>query len=185
MVFFNSTDEFLWRRPDRLCDDSSGVICVPNNFQYGDFPADKTQLSEGVVRVTMLANFNRWSALSQHDYQRQKELWFERIITAAEQFVPPFREYTLDTDMFTPKTIARFTSHESGAVYGAPHKHYDGRTHLDNVFICGADQGLVGIVGAMTSGIRTANQLILARNRISAAHSTISTSSQPDVPRSF
>jgi hypothetical protein len=34
----------------------------------------------------------------------------------------------------------------------------DGRTHLDNVFLCGADQGLIGIIGAIMSGISIANR---------------------------
>jgi hypothetical protein len=48
-----------------------------------------------------------------------------------------------------------------GAVYGAPKKRLDGKTHLDNVFICGTDQGFVGIVGAIVSGISIANQHLL------------------------
>ena len=62
------------------------------------------------------------------------------------------------TDMFTPKTIRRFTWHDNGAVYGAPDKKLDGTTHLDNVFLCGTDQGFVGIIGSIMSGISIANQ---------------------------
>jgi hypothetical protein len=38
---------------------------------------------------------------------------------------------------------------------------YDGRTHLANLFVRGTDQGLVGIIGAMTSGIAIANRHLL------------------------
>ncbi len=31
------------------------------------------------------------------------------------------------------------------------------RAHLKNLFVCGADQGFVGIIGSMTSGIGMAN----------------------------
>jgi hypothetical protein len=54
----------------------------------------------------------------------------------------------------------RYTGHDQGAVYGAPEKHYDGRTPLENVVICGADQGYVGIVGTLTSGIQIANTIL-------------------------
>ena len=37
-------------------------------------------------------------------------------------------------------------------------KQLDGRTHLRNLFICGTDQGLVGIIGSITSGIAMANR---------------------------
>jgi hypothetical protein len=63
--------------------------------------------------------------------------------------------------MFTPTTIRRYTGHEHGAVYGAAEKRYDGTTHLDNLFVCGTDQGLVGIVGSMISGITIANRHLL------------------------
>ena len=57
-----------------------------------------------------------------------------------------------------PKTIRRFTWHDNGAVYGAPHKQLDGATHLPNLHLCGTDQGFVGIVGSILSGISRANQ---------------------------
>ncbi len=34
----------------------------------------------------------------------------------------------------------------------------DGRTHVENLFVCGIDQGLVGIIGRITSGIAMANR---------------------------
>ena len=75
--------------------------------------------------------------------------------------MPDFRGHVIDTDMFTPKTIRRFTGHDNGAVYGAPDKRYDGRTHLDNLYVCGTDQGMVGIIGSIISGITVANAYCL------------------------
>jgi hypothetical protein len=51
----------------------------------------------------------------------------------------------------------------NGAVYGAPDKLKTGRTHLENLFICGSDQGFLGIVGAMLSGISMANLHVLKK----------------------
>jgi phytoene dehydrogenase-like protein len=67
-------------------------------------------------------------------------------------------------DMFTPLTIERFTGHLGGAVYGAPQKSRSGQTHLSNLFIAGTDQGFLGIVGAMLSGISIANRYVLKEN---------------------
>jgi hypothetical protein len=44
-----------------------------------------------------------------------------------------------------------------------PRKVYDGRTRLENLFICGTDQGYLGIIGAMISGITMANIHVLAK----------------------
>lgn len=159
IVFYNDSEHFHWERPhDNYCDLRTGVICSPNNFSYSP---DDGQLPDGVIRITSLADFDRWNGLSEDDYRLEKLKWFDRVNEAAVQFVPDFRSHIVDYDMFTPTTIRRFTWHDNGAVYGAPDKHIDGRTHLDNLFVCGTDQGFVGIVGAIVSGISIANQYLL------------------------
>jgi len=110
-----------------------------------------------------MANFDRWNSLSEGEYRAQKESCFRAALEAAVRVVPDFRGSIMSTDMFTPKTIHKFTGHLNGAVYGSPQKIRNGRTHLENLFICGTDQGFLGIVGAMLSGISIAN-LHLLRN---------------------
>ena len=85
-------------------------------------------------------------------------------MNSAVRFVPDFRRAVIDTDTFTPTTIRRFTGHDNGAVYGAAHKQFDGCTHLKNLFICGTDQGFVGIIGTIISGIAMANRHFLGRS---------------------
>ena len=155
IVFFNDSERFDYRKPNELVDLRSGVICSPNNFAYDE------PLAEGVVRTTALANFDRWRALSAEAYQAAKDAWFTRIIESAARHVGDFRSRIVATDMFTPLTIKRFTGHENGAVYGVPRKVFDGTTHLKNLFLCGTDQGFVGIIGAMFSGIAMANRHLL------------------------
>ena len=58
---------------------------------------------------------------------------------------------------YIPKTIKKFTGHANGAVYGSPVKIRDGKTPVKNLFICGTDQGFLGIIGATLSGITVAN----------------------------
>jgi phytoene dehydrogenase-like protein len=152
VTFYNDHNRFVWARPDDSCDTRSGVICSPNNFAYDE------PLSDGTIRVTALANFDRWRALDEDAYRLEKLRWYDRITESAVRFVPDYRGHVIDTDMFTPTTIVRFTSHDNGAVYGSPEKHLDGRTHLENLFICGTDQGFVGVIGAITSGIGMANR---------------------------
>ena len=159
IIFYNDSENFHWEKPDQqLCDVRTGVICSPNNFCYSPKNGD---LPDGVVRVTSLANFPRWNDLTEEQYKVEKLKWFDRVIESAVRFVPDYRNRIVDYDMFTPTTIRRFTWHDNGAVYGAPDKHFDGRTHLDNLFICGTDQGFVGIIGAIISGISISNQYLL------------------------
>lgn len=159
VVFFNDSEKFHWCKPaDSLCDVRTGVVCSPNNFQYA---RELGELPDGVMRITSLANYQRWSALDDQAYQLAKLRWYDAAVASAVRFVPDYRQSVIDTDMFTPRTIRRFTWHDNGAVYGAPQKRLDGRTHLENVFVCGTDQGFVGIIGALVSGISMANQHLL------------------------
>ena len=64
-----------------------------------------------------------------------------------------------DPPLHRPRQRGRFTA--------SPEKHYDGTTHLKNLFICGNDQGLVGIIGTILSGITIANRYLLRRDRAS------------------
>jgi len=152
IVFFNDSDKFCYEKPDSLIDVRSGVICSPNNFVYDD------PLGESMIRITTLANYDHWNALDERQYQLAKFAAYDQTLESAVRFTPDFRNYVIDTDMFTPTTIQRFTGHENGAVYGAPDKRYDGTTHLDNVFVCGTDQGMLGIIGSIVSGITIANR---------------------------
>jgi phytoene dehydrogenase-like protein len=155
IVFYNDSQNFHWQRPEHeLCDLRTGVICSPNNYEYSD---EEGKLTDGVIRITSIADFDRWNALSPEDYQREKLRWYDRSVASSVRFTPDFRPYVIDTDLFTPTTINRFTWHDNGAVYGAPDKRLDGTTHLQNLFLCGTDQGFVGIIGAMMSGISMAN----------------------------
>jgi phytoene dehydrogenase-like protein len=156
IVFFNDSPKFHWTPPESdLCDIRTGVLCSPNNYLYG---AEEGELEAGFIRQTSIAHFDRWKSLDEKKYAREKLKWYDAGIASAVRFVPDFRRHVIDTDIFTPKTIRRFTSHDNGAVYGAPKKRLDGSTHLKNLFLCGTDQGFVGIVGAIVSGISMANQ---------------------------
>lgn len=164
IVFFNDHDHFDYSQPNDLADFRSGIVCSPNNYRYGiEKPPEP---AAGTVRITALANFHRWAALSPDQYQAAKRETHEQLLASAARFAPDFRSHAVAHDIFTPTTIRHFTGHDNGAVYGSVQKRYDAATHLPNLLVCGADQGYVGIVGTLTSGIQVANQLL--RTRIEA-----------------
>lgn len=155
IVFYNDSENFRYENPAQPCDLRSGIICSPNNFQYEE------PLSEGAMRITALANKDYWMHLPEPEYVAAKQRWYEHITRAALRFVPDFQSHVIETDTFTPRTIRKFTGHIHGAVYGAPFKQLSGTTHLRNLFLCGTDQGFLGIVGSMISGISMANLHLL------------------------
>jgi phytoene dehydrogenase-like protein len=165
IIFFNDSPHLTYARPSGPVDSRSGVICLPNNFDYGPDRA----LSDGIFRVTCLADYEQWAFLPEEDYRAAKLHWFAEVQRSARRFLPPVVDETLSaatlaTDMFTPRTITKFTGHFGGAIYGSPEKQRQGRTALDNLYLCGTDQGFLGIVGAMLSGISMANFHILQKS---------------------
>ncbi|MCH2610951.1 MAG: NAD(P)/FAD-dependent oxidoreductase [Pirellulales bacterium] len=159
IIFFNDSDTFHWERPhDSLCDLRTGVICTPNNYQYDP---SHGPLPDGVMRITAIADYDQWNSLSESEYQSAKTEWQQRAIDSAIRFVPDYQPQIIDTDMFTPTTIRKFTWHDNGAVYGATKKWFSGQSNVKNLYLCGTDQGYVGIIGSIVSGIMIANQYVL------------------------
>ena len=155
IVFYNRTPEFHYEAPADPVDLRSGIICSPNNFHYDE------PLQDSRIRITALANPQYWMKLPEDRYSQEKDAWTEQIASAAVEVIPDFRPHIVETDTFTPRTIRRFTGHLNGAVYGAPEKVLDGHTHVQNLYLCGTDQGYLGITGAMLSGISIANAYLL------------------------
>ena len=158
IVFYNDDPQFHYERPTEPVDCRSGIICAPDNYEYDG------KLTDGKVRITALADPDYWMDMESEQYVQEKERWHQRVVESALRFMPDFRHCVIDTDMFTPRTIRKFTGHVNGCVYGAPKKIRDGCTHLENLFLCGTDQGFLGIVGAMLSGITIANLHLLPRS---------------------
>ena len=165
IIFFNTAERFRYARvEDALVDPTSGVICFPNNYQYGE----GRQLDEGFLRVTAMAHHDQWCALSEDDYLAQKAHWYAKLQQVTLGLLPKAKldldTHRIASDMFTPRTVRKYTGHLNGAIYGAPNKIKDGRTHLENLYLAGTDQGFLGIVGAMLSGISMANLHCLQNN---------------------
>ncbi|MHC4840778.1 MAG: phytoene desaturase family protein [Planctomycetota bacterium] len=162
ITFFSNSDRFNYACPEEAVDTSSGVICMPGNFDLSEEPTDH------LVRVTNIANFEKWDDLERgaedSDYETAKRHWYERSCQDVMTHVADFRPHVTLTDMFTPRTVKHFTSHERGAVYGSPRKLRTGETGVDGLYLMGTDQGFLGIIGAALSGISMANRWVLQRD---------------------
>ncbi|NOT29814.1 MAG: NAD(P)/FAD-dependent oxidoreductase [Planctomycetes bacterium] len=155
--FYSTVPHARYRRPDGLVDAHSGVISSPNNFR-----AEKP-LKEGILRISVLANHARWKALDGAQYAEAKQRASEEAAAAVRTYLPEWRGHAVFQDIYTPATIERFTSHAGGAVYGSPKKHLDGGTGIAGLYLIGSDQGYLGIVGAMISGVAMANRHVLMK----------------------
>ena len=159
IIFYNNRRHFHYQRPQTPVDFSSGVICFPANFQGLEA---QTHIE---VRTTHLADYGNWKALAADKaaYLAAKSETAEQSKATVEKIIGNFTPHIVYEDTFTPLTIERFTAKKEGAIYGCPDKIKDGDIGYDNLFLAGTDQGFLGIVGSMLSGVSMVNQHILSR----------------------
>lgn len=157
VIFRNTTARFRFRPPATGIDPDSHVVCMPGNY-VGCEDTDSARL----VRLTHLAAPGWWHALSPDDYRRAKEEFMAQHVAMMEAWKPGFRAALRSCDMFTPKTISRYTGRINGAIYGSAEKLRSGQSSWDGLYLCGTDQGFLGIVGAMLSGVAVVNRHLLA-----------------------
>ncbi len=159
VIFYNTAPSFCYRRPAGRVDLRSGVICLPFNFAQRD-PGEFIE-----VRSTHLASYARWRELgdSGEKYQAAKAAIRSSSKEILKKFLGNFDENIVYEDTFTPLTIERYTAKKHGAIYGSPRKIKDGDLGFTNLFLAGTDQGFLGIIGAMLSGVSIVNQHILPK----------------------
>ncbi|PIE55874.1 MAG: phytoene dehydrogenase [Desulfobulbus propionicus] len=156
IVFFNDQQRFSYCCPTGPVDPSWGVLCRPDQFQGLD-------LANGLqVRVTLSARHVYWQSLQPVAYHGAKAVWQNRAREIAARHLGIAASSLTCLDCFTPVTIERFTRKAAGAVYGSAVKVRDGKTPWANLFLAGTDQGYLGIVGSMLSGVAMVNRHILS-----------------------
>jgi len=157
VIFFSEQFPFRYQQPGELADFSSGVLCLPHNF------ANRPPGSFIEVRSTHLASYEQWRSIRTEPgaYDEAKARVRHRSLEVIEKHLGGFRNHIVYEDTFTPITIERYTAKRHGAIYGSPIKIKDGDIGYDNLFLAGTDQGFLGIVGSMLSGVSIVNQHIL------------------------
>jgi phytoene dehydrogenase-like protein len=151
ITFYNHTSQYAYRPAKEYFDATSAVVCLPDNYE----PLNNS--GEGVARVTFMANYDQWRALSKEAYSAKKKEVAESALGLVRKLTPGFEGQLLFEDTFSPTTVEKYTWHLNGVVYGSIDKTRDGRTPVKNLFIIGTDQGFLGIVGSILSGISMAN----------------------------
>jgi phytoene dehydrogenase-like protein len=155
IIFHNDSSVYHYEASKNAYDPRSAVICFPDHYEM-----DQTQ-GEGMARVTYMANYDHWRQMDKKIYDETKDLVIEDAKKLVSHYCPGFDGQVQFRDVFSPMTIERYTWHWRGTVYGSVDKTRDGRTPIDKLFIIGTDQGFLGIVGAMLSGISMANLHVL------------------------
>ena len=154
VIFLNRADDFQYRPSPELFSTRSSLLCMPGNFSQCD-----DAFAANSIKISFIASPTLWFDLNDDSYIKAKDNAKEAMTVVLETLAPEIRPNIISCDLFTPKTIRRFTGHRNGVIYGSPTKFTDSRTGCPNLFLCGTDQGLYGIVGALISGNVLANYL--------------------------
>jgi phytoene dehydrogenase-like protein len=159
-IFYSAKLPFRFQQPIEMVCYDSGVISLPFNFH--DLNSGKETVE---VRTTQLANYKKWRDISsnQQHYEAMKLEHTTESCRRIEAIVGPFADQVIFSDCFTPLTVERFTGKHGGAIYGSPKKISDGVIGYDNLVLAGTDQGFLGIVGSMLSGVSMVNKHILSK----------------------
>ncbi len=153
--FLNSSEEFRYHPvDDPMAPPESLLLCAPGNYQG----AQQTRM----LRLSAIAPLG-WLTMPQNEYATLKRQVVHGVAETLANFYPELATAVKETgglDTYTPRTIQRFTCRINGAIYGSPDKLKDFRTGVSNLRVAGTDQGLLGIVGSLLSGIVISNQLL-------------------------
>ncbi|MCO4753028.1 MAG: NAD(P)/FAD-dependent oxidoreductase [Bacteriovoracaceae bacterium] len=151
IVFHNSLEQYHYEGAKDFFDSRSAVVCCPDNYEMDN------RDGHGCFRVTFMANYEKFKALDRSAYLEKKEEAFEQAMGIVKKLAPQYEFRTVLKDIFTPTTVERYTWKKHGTVYGSPDKIRNGKTDVDGLYIIGTDQGFLGIVGAILSGISLGN----------------------------
>lgn len=160
-VFYSLVDKFDYKRPEGLTCPTNGVVCAPGNYEG---------CNDNILKVSLLASYPDWHALTQEEYEREKQNTGNAMTGMLEKLgldlageKSRMGRFDFFDDLFTPLTLERYALHREGALYGSTVKSRSGKTECSNLFLMGTDQGFHGIVGAMLSGVAMGNLHCLAK----------------------
>jgi phytoene dehydrogenase-like protein len=110
------------------------------------------------------ANYADWAALSEEQYQLEKQKLIDETVAALEKYIPGVSRKIDHLEASTPKTFERYTHHQEGASFGTKFEGLKVSMNLPNEIQGLYHAGSVGIImsgwlGAVNYGVIVANNV--------------------------
>ena len=154
VLFLCRTPEFAFAPTDRG-EEQALLVCAPGNYQGEEESSEAT-----LLRISAMTRKELWDkAQDPQKYEHRKRQAAESLRQALEQDFPALAQAATLLAVFPRFPVQAFTGHVHGAIYGSPKKLSQGETGIPGLLLAGTDQGLLGIVGALLSGVLVANAL--------------------------
>ena len=155
MQFIGLERDFAFRAMSASAPADCLLVCAPDNYR-GVSPTRMLRLSAPVASLGALHRDLSRDAME----PGVKSILAQTLLAQLGAFFPKLAGHASFLDLYTPHTFRRFTGHANGAIYGSPDKFADGATGVPGLALAGTDQGLLGIVGALLSGVLAANRIL-------------------------
>ena len=155
MQFICHERDFAFRPMTLDAPSDAMLVCAPDNY-LGVTPSRMLRLSAPVGDLSPLHGDLVTEAMS----PGLKSVLAQSLLSRLGESCPRLAGHARFHDLYTPHTFRRFTGHANGAIYGSPDKFADHTTGVRGLALAGTDQGLLGIVGALLSGVLAANRLL-------------------------
>lgn len=126
------------------------------------YPDTRPGSSRYTVVCSLNARYSDWMALSEYEYQREKQRLVDESIAALEEFIPGVRAKIDHAEAATPRTIEHYTRHPSS--FGTKFEGLRCSMSLPNQVPGCYHAGSVGIImsgwlGSMNYGVIVSNNI--------------------------
>jgi phytoene dehydrogenase-like protein len=156
------TSNYPTYEPERLLD-----LKVSSRTFSVYYPKEtRPQVEDARVAIVSSTNcrYEDWKALSQEEYEREKEIMIEETIESLQNFIPDIRDKLEVVEAATPITVERYTLHPKGTSFGTKFEGLDVSMNLHKTIPGLFHAGSVGIImsgwlGAANYGAIQANAM--------------------------
>ena len=131
------------------------------------YPDTRPGSDRYTVVVSLNGKYGDWQALSEEEYERQKQRLIDESLVALEKFIPDVRAKIDWTEAATPRTIERYTTHSNGTSFGTKFEGLKVSMDLPDKLPGLYHAGSVGII--MSGWLGTINYGVIVSNRIDKA----------------
>jgi all-trans-retinol 13,14-reductase len=153
---------------DQLFKEKDNLFNGKASHCYLSFPSLKDPNSENhTAEIIAFMNYEPFKDWAEkpfknrgEDYEAIKERISNSLIDFVEERLPGLKDLIEFYELGTPLTTEHYTNHHLGNIYGLPGipdrfkmNWIQNRTPVKNLFLCGADTAMHGVVPSMYSGI--------------------------------
>ncbi|AUP79574.1 phytoene desaturase family protein [Flavivirga eckloniae] len=157
---------------------------TPNNFAYITFPSAKDPEwnlkndQKSTIQAMSVGHYN-WFAEYENQPWMKRELAYKKLKADFEttmlnrlyHLFPQLKGHVIETEVSTPLSTKHFSNYKHGEIYGLEHTperfklpFLRPKTKIKGLKLAGQDVTLVGVSGAMLSGILCATAILKLRS---------------------